>query len=194
MAQTKDDTETITSDEATEDLAENGDAKDADDDAAVAEGVPEKKAETSQPARKPLGAKEVIPFAWKLVGTAHHATVTLFKSVEKADVEAQYERVRKEGYYTDLRILDIDTKVVQPKPARKSRSTSATKAASKSSAAGSTKRKTAPKKKKKETASKKKNKKAAKKSAAPKKQATSKTSRATKKSTKKKKKTIKKKK
>lgn len=67
------------------------------------------------PAKKPLGVKEVIPFKWKLVGTAHHATLTLFKAVEREDVEAQLERVSKEGYYTDLRILEKDAKVVQPK-------------------------------------------------------------------------------
>lgn len=67
------------------------------------------------PVKKPLGVKEVIPFKWKLVGTAHHTTLTLFKAVEREDVEAQLERVQREGYYTDLRIFEKDAKVVQPK-------------------------------------------------------------------------------
>lgn len=78
----------------------------------LAEAVP---AASDVPVKKPLGVKEVIPFKWKLVGTANHATLTLFKAVEREDVEAQLERVSKEGYYTDLRILEKDAKVIQPK-------------------------------------------------------------------------------
>lgn len=68
--------------------------------------------------KKPLGAKEIIPFAWKLVGVGHGYALTLFKSIEREDAEAQSERVRRDGYYTDLRILDIDAKVKQPKGAK----------------------------------------------------------------------------
>lgn len=81
----------------------------------------EGKAEPKKPAssgKRPLGTKEVIPFAWKLVGLSHDVALTLFKAVERTDVEAQYERVKREGYYTDLRILDINEKVKQPKPLR----------------------------------------------------------------------------
>lgn len=69
--------------------------------------------------KKPLGVKEVIPFKWKLVGKSQQMTLTLFKAVEREDVEAQLERIRKEGYYTDLRILEADAKIDQPKPAGK---------------------------------------------------------------------------
>lgn len=78
----------------------------------IVEGAP---ATNGTPVKKPLGVKEVIPFKWKLVGTAHHMTLTLFKAVEREDVEAQLERVQKEGYYTDLRILEKDAKITQPK-------------------------------------------------------------------------------
>lgn len=62
-----------------------------------------------------MGAKEVPAFQWKLLGTANYATLTLFKSVERDDAEAQLERVHKDGYYKDLKIVDIDAKVAQPK-------------------------------------------------------------------------------
>lgn len=81
------------------------------------------------PAKKPLGVKEVIPFKWKLVGTANHLTLTLFKAVEREDVEAQLDRIQKEGYYTDLRILEKDAKIVQPKQPPKPPEPKAPKAA-----------------------------------------------------------------
>jgi hypothetical protein len=68
--------------------------------------------------RKALGGKEPIPFRWKLLGVSEGLHLTLFKAVEREDVEAQLERVRKEGFYTDLRVLSIDTKVAQPKAAK----------------------------------------------------------------------------
>jgi aconitate hydratase len=42
--------------------------------------------------------------------------LTLFKAVDQAEVEAQYERVRKEGYYTNLRVLKAAAKIKQVKP------------------------------------------------------------------------------
>ncbi len=68
------------------------------------------------PARRQLGVKEPIVFKWKLVGTSEDVILTLFKAVEREEVEAQLDRVRKDGYYTDLRILENDVKIVQPKP------------------------------------------------------------------------------
>lgn len=65
--------------------------------------------------KKPLGTKEVIPFEWKLVGYTGGTAVTLFKAVDRQDVEVQYERILKDGYYKDLKILDINAKVIQPK-------------------------------------------------------------------------------
>lgn len=87
----------------------------------------------AQPApsgKKAIGVKEVPPFEWKLLGTADGYTLTLFKSVEREDSDAQLVRVRKDGYYKDLRVVDIDMKIVQPKrlrpakkPATKAKST-----------------------------------------------------------------------
>ncbi len=65
--------------------------------------------------KSPLGAKEIPPFEWKLLGTVNYATLTLFKSVERADSEAQMERVLRDGYYKDLKIVGVNDKVVQPK-------------------------------------------------------------------------------
>jgi len=78
----------------------------------------EKEAVAPVASKKPLGVKEVIPFRWKLVGTSGGLTLTLFKAVERADVEAQYERVCNEGYYKDARILEIDPKSIVPAAAR----------------------------------------------------------------------------
>lgn len=66
--------------------------------------------------KKPLGAKEVPRFEWKLLGESHGMILTLFKAVDRTEVEAQLERVRKEGYYTHLRIVEADMKIKQPKP------------------------------------------------------------------------------
>jgi len=64
--------------------------------------------------KRALGVKEPIIFKWKLVGTSHNATLTLFKAVEREDVDAQFDRTLREGYYTDLKILEADAKVDQP--------------------------------------------------------------------------------
>jgi len=64
--------------------------------------------------KRALGVKEPIIFKWKLVGTSNKTTLTLFKAVEREDVEAQFERTQREGYYTDLKILEADEKVDQP--------------------------------------------------------------------------------
>jgi len=64
--------------------------------------------------KRALGVKEPIIFKWKLIGTSHNMTLTLFKSVEREDADAQLERTQREGYYTDLKILDADAKVEQP--------------------------------------------------------------------------------
>jgi hypothetical protein len=64
--------------------------------------------------KRALGVKEPIIFKWKLIGTSHNMTLTLFKSVEREDADAQFERTQREGYYTDLKILDADAKVEQP--------------------------------------------------------------------------------
>ena len=64
--------------------------------------------------KRALGVKEPIIFKWKLIGTSHNMALTLYKSVEREDVDAQFERTQREGYYTDLKILDAEAKVEQP--------------------------------------------------------------------------------
>ena len=91
-------------------------AKDTDESAEAAAPEKPEAGSTPPPAKKPLGAKEVIPFAWKLVGESQGMILTLFKAIERAEVEAQLQRVAKEGYYINLRILEADAKIVQPKP------------------------------------------------------------------------------
>lgn len=64
--------------------------------------------------KRTLGVKEPIVFKWKLIGTSNNMAMTLFKAVEREDVDAQFERMQREGYYTDLKILEADAKVEQP--------------------------------------------------------------------------------
>ena len=72
--------------------------------------------------KKALGSKEVAPFEWKVIGTSGDTVLILFKSVERADAEAQLTRLSSDGYYKDLRIVEIDAKIVQPRPAKTRRS------------------------------------------------------------------------
>jgi len=65
--------------------------------------------------KKPLGVKEVIPFEWKLVGSSGGLVLTLFKAIERDDVEAQRERVEREGFYQDLRVLPANEPLKQVK-------------------------------------------------------------------------------
>lgn len=65
--------------------------------------------------RRQLGVKEPIIFKWKLLGSAGDLMLTLFKSTEREDVDAQFERVQREGYYKDLKIVEADAKVPQSK-------------------------------------------------------------------------------
>ena len=64
--------------------------------------------------RRGPGGKEVVPFAWKLVGESFGAILTLFKATERAEVEAQLERARADGYYSNLRILENSEETKQP--------------------------------------------------------------------------------
>ncbi|MFH1110598.1 MAG: hypothetical protein V1790_15575 [Planctomycetota bacterium] len=68
------------------------------------------------PGKRALGVKEPIIFKWKLIGTSQNMTLTLFKSVEREEAEAQLDRLQKDGYYTELKILEAETKVEQPLP------------------------------------------------------------------------------
>jgi hypothetical protein len=69
--------------------------------------------------RKGSGAKEAPPFKWKLIGESQGAIITLFKAVERVEVETQHDRARSEGYYSNLRVVDISEKIVQPPSARR---------------------------------------------------------------------------
>ncbi len=104
--------DSTTPDETTDPVAEQ-DAIDGETSPAEIAEEAEERAPASH-ARKPAGAKEVIPFQWKLIGEAHGVALTLFKAIERADVEAQLERVNREGYYRNLRILELAEKVKQP--------------------------------------------------------------------------------
>ncbi len=72
--------------------------------------------EVAPVARKSLGVKEPIIFLWKIVGHANGLALTLFKSVEREDADAQLERLTRDGYYTNLEIMEATAKVVQPQP------------------------------------------------------------------------------
>lgn len=84
---------------------------------------------SATPSKRTPGVKEVPPFKWKLIGESRDAVLTLFKAVERSEVETQYERARMEGYYSKLRVADIDEKTVQPASAKR---LTATKTAAKS--------------------------------------------------------------
>lgn len=81
-------------------------------------GRPGEQTGTQPVVKRPLGAKEIIPFEWKLLAKSGGLVLTLFKAIEREDVEAQLERVRREGYYTNLRIAGADEKVKQVKNAK----------------------------------------------------------------------------
>lgn len=88
---------------------ESADAGEATGD----EAAPSKEAAAP---RKSLGPKEPPAFLWKLIGHSGGMAVTLFKAAEREDIEAQCDRLRREGYYADLRIVDINEKIVHPNP------------------------------------------------------------------------------
>ncbi len=110
------------------------------DDAEVVTEVSEETDETaSTPSapvgRKSLGTKEPIIFKWKIVGHSQGVAVTLFKSVEREDADAQLERLIRDGYYAHLEIMDADAKVIQPEPPKEVRRPARTReVAAKSSA------------------------------------------------------------
>jgi hypothetical protein len=124
-----------------------------DEQAASEKGKPKPPAASTS--KKVIGSKEVPPFAWKVVGRSGNTVLVLFKAVESADAEAQLARLRSDKYYKDLRVVDIDAKIVQPpKPAKTRRS--ATKSSAKTAkAAASKSSKAKPAAKKKTTTAKK---------------------------------------
>ena len=77
-------------------------------------GVPASAPGGPVPGRKSLGVKEPIVFNWKIVGRSGNMNVTLFKSVEREEVEGQLERLTRDGYYTHLQILEAKAVVEQP--------------------------------------------------------------------------------
>jgi len=77
-------------------------------------GIPASAPGGPVPGRKSLGVKEPIIFKWKIIGHSAGMNLTLFKSVEREEVEAQLERLTRDGYYTNLQILEASAKVEQP--------------------------------------------------------------------------------
>ncbi len=61
--------------------------------------------------RRAPAIKEVIPLAWKLVGTSAGTPVTLLKCIERKDAEVQMARLEAEGYYQRLEIFGAEEKV-----------------------------------------------------------------------------------
>ncbi len=79
-------------------------------------GTPAAGAAVAEQPKRSIGVKEVIPFAWKLLGDACDGmTMTLYKAVEREEVEAHLERSTRDGHYENLRIVAADELVVQPK-------------------------------------------------------------------------------
>lgn len=79
--------------------------------------------------RRAPGQKEVIPFAFKVCGYSFDGhTLTLFKSVERTDCEAQLARLQAEGYYENLGVYGINDPVPESPAARKLRAAAAKKA------------------------------------------------------------------
>lgn len=99
--------------------AKSKDQEVVDEPVAEEEEAPPAIAEEAAPpsAKRSIGAKEPIIFKWKLLGTSDGVILTLFKAVEREEIDAHLERVAKEGLYNDLRIVDIGEKVVQTKSA-----------------------------------------------------------------------------
>lgn len=112
-------TKTIGDDENLETADKDKPAAKSEDAQPVAAGAADKSKAPMTPTsgRKQPGVKEVIPFEWKLVGTTDGLVVTLFKAVERSEVEAQLERLGTEGRYDDLRILKIEESVSQSRTA-----------------------------------------------------------------------------
>lgn len=92
--------------------------------------------------RKPLGAKEVIPFAWKVIGLSGDMVLTLFKSIEREDSEVHLNRLDRDGAYANLRLVEADFKIVQPKSVKAAFAASEKKAKSSASAKKTKKKKT----------------------------------------------------
>lgn len=98
-------------------------------------GVPASAPGGPVPGRKSLGVKEPIVFMWKVVGRSANMTVTLFKSVEREESEAQLERLTRDGYYSHLQLLEATAKVEQPPQPKESKDSKKAKAKEKEVAA-----------------------------------------------------------
>jgi len=64
--------------------------------------------------KRALGVKEPIIFKWKLIGTSNGMALTLFKAVEREDVDAQFERIQREAINRNLRIPTPKRRADQP--------------------------------------------------------------------------------
>lgn len=97
-------------------------------------GVPASAPGGPVPGRKSLGVKEPIVFKWKVVGRSANMNVTLFKSVEREESEAQLDRLTRDGYYTHLQIMEAAAKVEQPPQPRETKESKKAKAKEKEAA------------------------------------------------------------
>jgi hypothetical protein len=79
---------------------DEADKKDGDSDASSADDDKPK-------ARKPGAPKEVIAFQWKVVGRSGDLNLVLFKCVERADADREYQRLLAEGYYGNLGVHPV---------------------------------------------------------------------------------------
>jgi hypothetical protein len=70
------------------------------------------------PPKRSVGPKELPPFEWKVIGESYGAIVTLYKSIEREDADAQLERLERDGYYAKLRIVEAKEVIKQPASAR----------------------------------------------------------------------------
>ncbi|HEY3246455.1 MAG TPA: hypothetical protein VGM03_24170 [Phycisphaerae bacterium] len=65
---------------------------------------------------RPGAPAEPPPFKWKLVGESAGISVTLIKSIEREEVEAQLLRLQQEGYYRKLLVVPIEEPPPAPVP------------------------------------------------------------------------------
>lgn len=88
--------------------------------ATEAETVEEEPVAEETPAvpKRSVGPKEQPPFEWKVIGESFGAIVTLFKSIEREDADAQLDRLQRDGYYTNLRIVEAKEVIKQPASAK----------------------------------------------------------------------------
>lgn len=97
---------------------ENEATQTTDETTAATAGSAKAAPSSSPSSRKGSGAKELPAFKWKIIGESGSVILTLFKSIEREEAETQLDRLSREGYYQDLRIVDIDHPIKQSASAK----------------------------------------------------------------------------